>query len=272
MFSRAGIVVALTLSTLVAGDKTAATYLAIGDSIAFGYDPSIHGSPASSFTGYPEVIVSNSSEQKKPVTLLNLSCPGESSGSFLDASKPDFHCREYKSALGLHVPYQGTQMSEALLLLGREGNVDLITMNLGGNDLVLLQLNCKLQAACIVNALPGVLEEYGRNLAAILTAFRVNAGYKGRIVFLTQYSLDYRDPLTTGAISALNSVALEVASHFGVTVADGFAAFQRWAAKNRTQGDTCSAGLLIRMPNGACDVHPTSRGQRLLSDTIGDMH
>jgi lysophospholipase L1-like esterase len=271
MLLRTGFVIALVVSTLTGAEKKSFSFVALGDSIAFGYDPALQGSSASSFTGYPEVVIGDSRKLKKFTTLANLACPGESSGSFLDATKPDFHCREYKAALGLHVPYQGTQMSEALFYLTTDSNVGLVTINIGGNDLVLLQLACNFQAACILNGLPAVLAQYGQNLAAILATLRTAGNYTGTIVLLTQYSPDYRDPLQTGAVSALNSVAIEVASYFGVVIADGFGAFQKWAAKKKTGGDTCAAGLLVLMPSGGCDVHPSSRGQRILAEAIDDV-
>lgn len=271
MLLRTGFVIALVVSTLTAAENKSSSYVALGDSIAFGYDPALLGSRASSFTGYPEVLIGDSSELKKFTTLANLACPGEASGSFLDATKPDYHCREYKAALGLHVPYQGTQMIEALFYLTAGNNVGLITINIGGNDLVLLQLKCELQPGCILAGLPDVLAQYGRNLAVILTTLRAEGHYTGNIVLLTQYSPDYRDALQTGAVSALNSVAIEVAGNFGVIIADGFGAFQKWAAKEKTGGDTCAAGLLVLMPGGGCDVHPSARGQRILAEAIDEV-
>ena len=273
MLIRTGFVIALVVSTLTAAEKKSSSYMALGDSIAFGYDPALLGSPASSFTGYPEVLIGYSRELNKFTTLANLACPGEASGSFLDATKPDYHCREYKAALGLHVPYQGTQMIEALFYLTTSNNVGLITINIGGNDLVLLQIGCNFEANCILNGLRVVLAQYGQNLAAILATLRARTAgnYTGTIVLLTQYSPDYRDALQTGAVSALNSVAIEVAGNFGVIIADGFGAFQKWAAKEKTGGDTCAAGLLVLMPGGGCDVHPSARGQRLLAEAIDEV-
>jgi len=268
MVLRVGISLVLTLSALVAADTNGSAYMALGDSIAFGFDPALLGNPASSFTGYPEVLVSNSRQLKKVGTVLNVSCPGESSGSFLDASKPDFHCRDYKAGLDLHVPYQGTQMSEALFLLRNNTNIGLITINIGGNDLVLLQLGCKLDTSCILAGLPAVLNAYAENLATILNMLRQDAKYTGTIVLLTQYSPNYQDVLQTGAVSAMNSVAITVASNFGVLIADGFGAFQQVAAKKNSGGDSCAAGLLVMMPSGVCDVHPSAKGERTLANAI----
>jgi hypothetical protein len=54
--------------------------------------------------------------------------------------------------------------------------------------------------------------------------------------------------------------AAKLATVDGV-VADGMAAFT-------AHGDPCEAGLLIQMPDGTCDVHPTPAGAQILADTI----
>src|SRR5688572_12990056 len=69
-------------------------YLALGDSIAFGFNPLITtpGSP-NAYRGYPEVIgtiLHNS--------VTNASCPGETSGSLLSAFAADNGCRNWKAA------------------------------------------------------------------------------------------------------------------------------------------------------------------------------
>jgi hypothetical protein len=53
---------------------------------------------------------------------------------------------------------------------------------------------------------------------------------------------------------------------FHGTIADGFAAFAAVAAGSG--GDTCAAGLLIKLPIGICDDHPSTVGAQLLADTL----
>src|SRR5438046_2686082 len=112
--------------TLQAGNEKNYTYLALGDSVAFGLDPtlliSIQQPPLpSAFTGYPEIVASAEHllTSKKEV---NASCPGETSGSFWIPGAPDFGCHDlgpqgqppFKTWVGLHTSYPGTQLAFAV--------------------------------------------------------------------------------------------------------------------------------------------------------------
>jgi hypothetical protein len=33
-------------------------------------------------------------------------------------------------------------------------------------------------------------------------------------------------------------------------------------------GDSCAAGLLVKLPDGTCDTHPSLAGQELLASTV----
>jgi hypothetical protein len=52
-------------------------------------------------------------------------------------------------------------------------------------------------------------------------------------------------------------------------IADGFGAMQEAAAVSG--GDLCAAGLLIALPTGGCDVHPTLAGQKVLARALGEV-
>ena len=239
-------------------------YLALGDSVAFGFNPLIAFPPLESdYVGYPQIVGRQSTRLD---LLASLACPGETSGSFLSPTAPDNHCRDFKGAFGLHTNYAGTQADFAINLLQSESKIKVVTLSIGGNDLILLQIACNNEAACIVNGLPAVLAEYGRNLAAILTRVRVEGRYAGPIILVSYYSPDYRDQIQTGGIAALNGVASQVAALFHVRVADGFNAFLQASAPSG--GDTCAAGLLVPVAPGVCDVHPSAAGQSLLADSV----
>jgi lysophospholipase L1-like esterase len=64
----------------------------------------------------------------------------------------------------------------------------------------------------------------------------------------------------------LNNVIAGVAAPFGVTVADGFAAFAGPSAA--FGGSPCAAGLLIKLPDGTCNIHPSQAGHKLLAAAI----
>jgi lysophospholipase L1-like esterase len=254
-------------------------YLALGDSVAFGEDGFIPWTDPSrdravGFVGYPELLSFDPAFDG----VANLACPGETTGSFLSATAADNGCREYRSLHphGLHTNYPGeTQGEAALAFLAESPDTRLITLNLGGNDLLLVLAGCASApdlAACAAAALPGAITQAATNLASILGAIR-GSGYAGKIVYLTQYSTNYNDPLQSAALPAFNDALAGVASQFGVTIADGYAAFQR--ASHGSDGDPCAAGLLIPSPShdGTCDKHPSRRGQALLAlTTLRESH
>jgi lysophospholipase L1-like esterase len=164
------------------------------------------------------------------------------------------------------VSYTGTQLDYAVSYLTKNRDTKLVTINIGGNDLGLLQLTCAGDLNCEVLGLPGVLAAYGMNLNRIFSHLRDEARYKGPIVLLTYYVSNYNDPAQVGAFSALNAIASSIATAFGAKIADGFTAFQ--AASAGKGGDACAAGLLATLPDGSCDTHPSIQGQRLLADTV----
>lgn len=92
------------------------------------------------------------------------------------------------------------------------------------------------------------------------------AGFTGDFVVVPYYSLNYADPVTTGAIGAVDQVLAAVTHAFGGKVADGFGAFA--AATATTSGDSCAAGLLIHLSATTCDVHPSPAGAALLASAL----
>src|SRR5215831_4308817 len=72
---------------------TGYTYLALGDSVPFGMNVTLlppytqHTPKPSDFIGYPEAVAA-----AVGVSELNTSCPGETSGSFLDSNVLDNGC------------------------------------------------------------------------------------------------------------------------------------------------------------------------------------
>lgn len=65
-----------------AGNEKNYTYLALGDSVSFGYDETVANPTPDKYTGYPE-IVADVLHLLKSKKETNASCPGQSSTSFL---------------------------------------------------------------------------------------------------------------------------------------------------------------------------------------------
>jgi|GEM_PF-273894 len=267
---RRSIIVSIALIFLVfglapsagAGDIPKNTrYLALGDSIAFGYNPLVVPVNLDKYIGYPE-IVSDALHRK----VANASCFGESSGSFLVLHAPDTGCAQWRASLPLYVPYSGTQMQYALDYLRANGKkTDLITIDIGVNDLGVLLASCNFDLTCAQLGLPATLAAYAQNLAAIFGGIRARL-YTGPIVAVTPYAVNYNDPVEVTGLLALDGVLAQVASAFDVRVADAFNAFL--VADVPFGNDSCAAGLLIKLPGGTCDIHPSLAGQTLIAQTV----
>jgi lysophospholipase L1-like esterase len=258
----------------VTGSASNGTYLALGDSVAFGYVPP-NAVPAPnyfaphSFLGYPEYLAQQLNER-----VSNASCPGETTASMLVAGAPSNGCENspgspvgYRTLYPLHVEYRGTQMAYALKYLAAHKHTRLITIDIGANDAFLCQETTP--DHCTSGAeLFGVATEIATNLTTIFHELRDDAGFRGRIVALTYYSLSYSDPAQVAVAQFLNSAIAGVTTLNGGIVADGFAAFQGPSAA--FAGDPCAAGLLIKLPDGTCNIHPSPAGARLLAAAIAD--
>jgi hypothetical protein len=92
------------------------------------------------------------------------------------------------------------------------------------------------------------------------------ARYQGPIVALTYYSLNYADPAQVAGTLFLDTVIANVTTADGGVVANGFAAFQARSAA--FGGDPCAAGLLIKLPDGSCNIHPSPEGHQVLAAAI----
>jgi lysophospholipase L1-like esterase len=265
IFNRALVIILIAAPTF-GSNATNYTYLALGDSVPFGFDPNVTPPAPAKYTGYPEVVagVLHLRQSGKEV---NASCPGETSGTFLYGGVGN-GCQAFKDTVGLHTTYAGTQGNFALAQLMANKHIDLVTLSIGGNDLLLVQQACANApdfAACVAAALPGALQTYGTNLGAILSAIRLQAGYTGDLV-LVKYYVPNNNPLFVSAIAALNLVMTTVGAQFGAKFADGFTAFQVASALHL--GDPCAAGLLVRLNATTCDVDPSPLGQDVLAATV----
>jgi len=261
-----------TSANPVNGSDANGTYLALGDSVAFGYVPPTALPPpnyldAHSFVGYPEFLAQELNER-----VSNASCPGETASSMLDAGAQSNGCENspgspvgYATLYPLHVQYEGTQMDYALHYLAAHKHTRLITIDIGANDVFLCQETTAHHCTSGAELL-GVAHEIAANLTTIFHDLRVVAGYSGPIVALTYYSLSYSDPAAVAGTQFLDSVIAGVTTAFGGTIANGFTAFQ--GPSLAFGGDPCAAGLLIKLPNGTCNIHPSPAGAQLLAAAI----
>jgi lysophospholipase L1-like esterase len=263
--------VAVMATTVAAGPASAPAdsarpqaYLALGDSVAFGYSPLVNPTDANNFIGYPDTAAA-----ALKLTLTNASCPGETSAHFVDlASLVDNGCVPWRANFPLHAAYSTSQLDFTDAFLQSHPKTLVISIDIGANDLFVLQRLCAGDTTCILKGLPATLATLSANLDTIYGHIRNVDGYHHQIVALTYYSLNYSDLFTTNAIVALNQVVAERTLAWGGVVADGFGTFA--AASSAFGGDTCAAGLRIVLTSAplTCDIHPSPAGRDLLAQAL----
>lgn len=258
------IVAALTTS-LSAQGASEPRYLALGDSVTFGFisNAGLEYVNAANFIGFPTYAA-----MRSKLNVINASCPGETTASFLSPTGIDNGCRQFRAAgAQLHVAYSSTQLDFALGFLKSHPQTRLVTVGLGANDVLLLTAACSGDPTCIQAGLATV----AANMETILTDLRAT-GFTGTIIVVNYYSTDYSDPVQTGITAALNQALAAAAFQQGAPVADVFTAFQ--AVTLPVGGKTCNAGLL----NGTfsstnqftCDIHPSQSGQMLIGKVVSE--
>lgn len=111
-----------------------------------------------------------------------------------------------------------------------------------------------------------VFDTVSRNVKTIVSTIRRKARYRGQIVILNYYSLNYASSFIDTVIQGLNAAQDSAARPFRVQVANGYGQLQ--VATTIFGGNTCNAGLLNRLSTGSCGVHPTRAGQALLAQAV----
>ena len=258
-----------TATTLLATDsKTTRPYLALGDSVTFGFitQAGFEYVNPDNFIGFPNYL-----GQAFKLGVRNAACPGETTGSFRSETAPDDGCRAFRALAPLHVPYSSTQLEFAVSFLKSNPDTGLVTIGLGANDVLLLENACHGNPECIASGLPLVLANVIHNLRTILGDLRAT-GFGGIIVLVNYYSIDYSNLSETAITQALNQALAIAAAEPGTVVADVFTAFQ--IAAGPAGGHTCNAGLLNASPQNQflCDIHPSQSGQALIARTVAQAH
>jgi lysophospholipase L1-like esterase len=244
------------------------SYLALGDSLAFGYSQARfeelypEENPADFETGYVNDFGDVLKAFEPGLQIIDDGCPGETTESLIHGP-----CA-YQLSFPLHHPYAGgplsAQLTDALAYLeGHRGAVNPITIDIGANDALGLIEGCKRELACIAAGTPGVFAKIGANLGLILGELRAAAPH-AQIIVLGLYN-PFGETIAGGdALTAkLNEVMAGAAAAVGGRFADPLPLFNPPGAREAPR--IC---LLTNMCTPLEDIHPTDLGYKVLGGLV----
>jgi lysophospholipase L1-like esterase len=227
-------------------------YLALGDSLAFGFQPDldfVHGYDHYFFANLKTHGVKDD---------VNMGCPGETSVTMLSGKCPYSYLRKY--------PYVGSQLTAALIYLTlNRGSVSPVTLDIGAND-VLPDIDTK---TCTIDT-----TKFASDLATVDTNLRqtilpqlhqallVNGNVSGDLVVMNYYDA-YQNicPNTVPYVQEVNSHIAADAQGYA-QVADVFSAFGGATSPNPaicTYTWMCSAFQ---------NIHGTDQGYQEMANTF----
>jgi lysophospholipase L1-like esterase len=234
-------------------------YLALGDSLAFGYQEVKFDfatyNPAQFNTGYVDDFFAMLQDIRPNIQVVNYGCPQETSTTLIVAP-----CPFLKYGLPLHETYSGSQLDAAVAFLkAHPGQVSPITLNIGANDFQNIFKGCSYNLTCAMAQLQTALATIGSNLDFALANLR-SAAPNSEIIVLTQYNpYAWLIPETADAFVALNTVLASVVQSHGARVADGS------SMVSGTIVSTCTMTLLCSPEQ---DFHPSDLGYQALADAV----
>lgn len=239
-------------------------YLALGDSIAFGYQVARHvaGLPPAGFnTGYVDVFATRLRAIRPDLTVVNYGCPGETTTTFIVGG-----CLANNVGFPLHDAFSGAQLDAAVSFLrAHPGQVSPITLTLWGNDVREFANSCS-DLDCVANGAPALIASIANNLSIILGRLSA-AAPDAEIVITGSWNsnldiLEMTDPL----FKFLNESMAAVAAQQRVRFADPFPVFNPQGNLALEIQAHCTMTLLCTQQ----DSHPSDEGYRALAHLIFD--
>lgn len=247
--------VLMTVVAAVPANAAAQRYhLALGDSLAYGFQSFKFGQPPSAFqTGYADLLADRVEHGQRSPELVNYGCVGESTGTFVNGT-----CPWTAAGLPLHDTYSGPQLDAAIeFLRSHRGRVDVITLSLWGNDANAFVASCNGNVQCIIDGAPAAIAQLAGNLESILQRLRT-AAPDAQMVVIGAYDVNVGAFQLTGPIfRALNQAIADAARRTHAEFVDPMPIFD---ADNGAA--LCTYTLLCR--DG--DAHPSDVGYAVLAD------
>jgi lysophospholipase L1-like esterase len=233
-----------------------AYYLALGDSIAYGFQPTKMKLPPSRFnTGYVDVFAARLRALSPKIRVVNYACPGESTETFIHGG-----CSGRGDVRGLHDAFKGTQLGAALAFLrAHRGQVSPITLTLWGNDLFEeFAPACKGDFGCIVSHARAGLARFESRLATIVGRLRA-AAPKAEIILTGAWNFDVEKPAKSDPLfRSIDAKIARVAAAGKARVAKMYSVF---SPLGKEKAPICALTFICSKG----DPHPTDAGYRAMA-------
>jgi lysophospholipase L1-like esterase len=167
----------------VAGHAATATryYLSLGDSLAQGMQPNASGLTKNTDQGYADQLYASERRRIPGLRLVKLGCGGETTTSFLTG-----HGNEGDALLLGCRPAGGSQMKAAETFLRahrRRGEVALVTIDLGANDVAGCVNSTGVETSCVIKGAARI----SANLPVILRRLKEAAAAGTPMAGMTLY-------------------------------------------------------------------------------------
>jgi lysophospholipase L1-like esterase len=260
---------------------TAATassfYLSLGDSLAQGVQPNAQGVSVETKQGYPDQLFTALRLGNPTLKLVKLGCPGETTATMIKG--------------GICSYSAGSQLAQAAAFLAHhKGHVQLVTIDIGANDLNPCLALTNITA--IVKCLEGVFPKIKTHLTKIMNTLTTASGSGPPPTI----GMAYYDPELANWLKgtpadktlAKDSIALAQAFNnllggvykaFGAKVADVFTAFHTAAFSTRVHlpafgsvpkdvGYICMYTWMCAAPPVGPNIHANQLGYGVIANTF----
>ena len=227
-------------------------YLALGDSIAYGFQPTKNpGARPSVFdTGYVDVFTARLRKLSPQLQVVNYGCPGESTVTFTRG-----RCPAFADGFKLHNAFRGPQLKAAQSFLrAHPGRVSPITVTLWGGDLAPLSAKGK--------RAPSAVASFAARFKEILEQLRA-AAPNAEIIVTGAWNLEAdRLAQVEPAYRSVDAAIRNAAAASRARVANMFAALNGPGSVRTQKTRLCS--LTFFCSKGG-DPHPTDAGYRAMA-------
>ncbi len=230
-------------------------YLALGDSMAYGFQPTKatpSAKPSDFDTGYVDVFAARLRKLSPKIAVVNYGCPGESSATFMRGG-----CPTLADGVKLHDPYRGSQLKAAeSFLRAHPGQVNPITVTLWGAELAPLSQMGK--------RAPAAIASFASRFTSILHRLRAAAPSADIIVTGAWNPEADRLTQTEPLYRSVDKAIAAVAAASNARVANMFTALDGTGNVKSQQARLCR--ITFYCSKG--DPHPTDAGYRAMADAF----